>query len=289
MNQQFPIVISTYMREEAKQQKTYYSLPPEAQKNALVFCRESRYDILKKHNPSMNIVQVPETTDLAIARTRQVVIDTVYGMGYDRCWMIDDQVCLQVRNPDGRIKTIKNDGEFWWLYNQMDQLSQEYVHVSVAHRKDGNLPDANGVRKTGLKLGGRAYSNHAFQLNKLKELGVSFDGMWQKDPDLALFEDFYLVLSLLTKGYPNVLFLDGGFEKDVNKPGGVSVHRTSEQQKKCAHALAAEFPQFVKVVEHKGKWNGDMEEGRIDVQVQWQKALKWGQERQSSSGLDRFF
>ncbi len=293
----FPIVITTHMREEPEHQKFFYNIPESYRDIVYVFCRESRYERLKSLNPTMvNIVTIPDETSVGIARVRQVVLDKMMELGFNRVWMADDRIRLMRRNDDLRIRTIKCDSDFEYIYDGINELSKQHIMVSLAHRKVGALKGANGVPFVGCKYAGRAYTNYAIQLDKFKEMGISFDGMWKKDNEISLFEDFYVVLSLLTRGIANVLWTDGSFEHSPGYPvGGNSTYRTHELQEKCAYALQREFPQFVKVVQKDASW-GDLKDGRVDVQCFWKKALDFGSGKKSppeesgeTNSLDQFF
>lgn len=280
----FPIVITTYKRENPEDQIAYYRIPEEYRANVYVFTRESLADSLRSKNPGMNVHTIPDDTDIGIARTRQVVFESMRKLGFDRVWMLDDRIRFQRRHEDGRIYVTKTLEDFKYIYDGINSLSKEHIMVSCAHRKVGSMVGGNGKRKMGALEGGRAYTNYAIQLDKFEEIGVRFDGMWLKNPEIRLFEDFYVVMSLLTRGIPNILWTDGSFEHAPgHNSGGNSTYRTLELQEKCAYALQAEFPDFIKIVQKDPTtwWQGEMSAGRVDVQCQWQKALKEGRRLKS--------
>lgn len=300
IDKNFPIVITTYKRETKEEQVLFFQIPEEYRDIIYVFCRESRVELLKKNVPEIkNIVTIPDDTDIGIARTRQVVLDKMRSMGFNRVWMADDRIKLMIRHEDERIRMMRTKEEFEFIYDGLNELSKQHVMVSLAHRKVGSLA-IDGVRKKGVLVGGRAYANYALQLDKLADLGIRFDDMWQKDNEIRLFEDFYVVLSLLTRGIPNALWTDGAMEHypggGKNPTSGNGSYRTQELQDKCARALANEFPDFVKVVQKDASWGENLVGGRTDVTCYWQKALEYGQKKLSgeldepeSVGLDEFF
>lgn len=285
----FPIVISTYNRTDNTQQKTFYQIPEVYWKeHVLVFSRESQATTLKKSNPGMNIITIPDSTDIGIARTRQTVLEHMKELGYSKYWMIDDSLRFHVRQPDTKLQTMKTEEEFHRMYEAVFSYTASYPMVSLAHRKYGAMRNGDGVRPSGIKEGHRAYANYTVDINLFEELGICFDGMWKKNNEIRLYEDFYVVLSLLSKGYKNVLLLDHAFEHTPGKPGGNSSIRTNDLQEKCAKALQQEFPNYVKLKQHDGKW-GDLSEGRIDVQVNWKKLLQTGEETRFGINQDSLF
>jgi hypothetical protein len=293
----FPIVITTLKREDPDEQVAYYRIPEEFRPIVYIFTRESRAALLKEKNPSMNVYTIPDDTDPGIARTRQVVLEEMRKLGHDRVWMLDDRIRFQRRHEDEKIYVARTVEDFQFIYDGINALSKEHIMVSLAHRKVGSMVQGNGKRKIGALEGGRAYTNYAIQLDKFEELGVRFDGMWQKNPEIKLFEDFYVVLSLLTRGIPNILWTDGSFEHAPGHPnGGNFLIRTLELQEKCARALQAEFPDFVKLTQKDPTtwWKGEMSEGRMDVMCYWQKALAYGKSLKTeptteTGALDDFF
>jgi hypothetical protein len=90
-------------------------------------------------------------------------------------------------------------------------------------------------------------------------------------------EDFHVSLSLLTKGLPNMsINWMVQNQNGSNLAGGCSSYRTPERHAESALALKRRFPDFVNVVTKKTKtaWGG---QERIDVIIQWKKAIAHGQ------------
>lgn len=282
-----PIVISTYKRESREQQTTFFSIPENLRDRVFVFCRESRKPLLEKACPEMNIHTIPDDTDIGIASTRQTVLDSMLSKGHDRVWMVDDKLKFSYRDSaDNKLKSCKTDEDFMRIYEEMNNLSKKYAMVSLSNKKDAaligeKLPDG------GVKECGRAYANYALQLNVLKENGVRFDGMWQQNNEIRMMEDFYVVCSLLSKGIPNAITMNAGFDHKVGEAGGNSTLRSQEMQERCCRFLHSLFPQHVKLVTKDSNW-GDLNETRVDVTVQWKKLFEYGSSFTGSS-LEEFF
>ena len=88
-----------------------------------------------------------------------------------------------------------------------------------------------------------------------------------------VMEDFQVILSLLTRGYPNRVFFKWAWDQNgSNSAGGCSVWRTPEVQAEGAHMLHDMFPDFVKVVQKKPKSGWFNGQPRVDVNIQWKRA-----------------
>jgi hypothetical protein len=90
-------------------------------------------------------------------------------------------------------------------------------------------------------------------------------------------QDFWVHLSFLSEGYNTAMICDRLYNPAAsNAAGGCSLYRTNATQRISVGRIVRQFPEFTKLVtkETKGGWFGD--EPRIDVHVQWKKALQHG-------------
>lgn len=266
------IAIPTYMRES--QQKVFNRMPAELQKLTRVYTRESRVDELKKFIPAENVFSLPDDT-AGIAQTRQRVLEDVPSK---KLWMIDDKLIFRRKNREFHI--LAGDPEdFFKMYAG---LSIMLDYVPIGGISPGPMNDKYNEM---LRLNMRLFSNYAIRTDILKQEGIKFTGMYEKNPDVRLYEDFYVVLSLLTRGYSNMLIYDYCFDHVHNSKGGNSTYRTSAMQKMCAEALSSEFPGIIKLVTKNQKtWGGGMDV-RTDVQVSWKKAVESYSKKVSSEEL----
>lgn len=261
------IVIPTLGREET--QKVIYQFPDELKSRLFLATRKASVDKLRKHNPGFNILELPDETD-GIADTRQRCIDL---LPIGKVWMLDDMVKLQKRTPDMRVTGAATPEEVKEMYDLISEGLDYYPMVGLSPRPGNNRVEQ--FKKDII----RSYSCYGLRTDIFKEVGISFDGMYKKDQNIKLFEDNYLILSLLTNGFLNTNVYEYVCSHTHNLPGGNSTHRNNDTQRVACEALQREFPDFVKVVEKEGKKWGQGMDSRPEVHMQWKKAfLSYGEE-----------
>jgi hypothetical protein len=173
----------------------------------------------------------------------------------------------EVKGIPGTLKLEKCDSYmmedlFEELVNWMSLDDVPVVGVSV---RQGNNHNSNIYQEHTRQMG-----FHGIDVQRFKTLGLRFDGQ-------DLMEDFYMTLSLLTKGIANrVMYQYCWNQAGSGAAGGCSSYRTWEIQKRCAEELAASFPDFVTVVEKTTKTTWKEFPTRFDVRVQWKKAYEKG-------------
>src|SRR6516165_1816255 len=86
---------------------------------------------------------------------------------------------------------------------------------------------------------------------------------------VELRSDMCVTLQLLLKGYPNAIWQTTVVNQKRDAPGGCNTWRTDEMSDAEARKLVDLFPRYVSV--------GKRKYGRLEVTVQWQKALRDGQ------------
>jgi hypothetical protein len=86
----------------------------------------------------------------------------------------------------------------------------------------------------------------------------------------------------LEQGYPNYIITEFCWDQSrgSNAPGGCSLYRDGEWQRREVLKLKELHPEFVTVVEKKPKigWGQGMTT-RTDVRVSWAKAMKHGEKQ----------
>ena len=193
------------------------------------------------------------------------------GIGHARQWccdhsvtkalMLDDDLVFATRRNDNKTRfRDSSPREVADLFAHIEHKLDEYAAVGVATREGGNRVTTTLDHNT------RLLRVLAYRTDILRKEVIRFD-------QIPVMEDFYVALSLLTKGYENVKMNymvqnQGG----SNSTGGCSQYRTPEVQAAAAHTLHDVFPDFVKVVQKETKtaWGGGI---RTDVNIQWKKAL----------------
>ena len=272
------IYIPTFMRED--KQKCFNNLPVEIQKMVTLVTHDGRADILRKHNPTANVIDLG-TAD-GIADVRQKILNQSPD---DHVMFIDDQCRFKKRNSSMKYDKMTPD-QFVEMFELVERNLSEYAMVGICDRAGNNryLQDTRSSM--------RMYSVYAINRNAWRENGISFDGLYQKNNEIKLYEDFYAVLSMLTRGLPNLMLCNYIFEAEHGIKGGCSTVRNNELQKKCIEALISEFPDFVKMTRvENASWSTDSHRGgdRWEARVKWKEAFNSSQKETTSSVLDDFF
>ena len=266
------IAIPTLMRED--NQKCFNNMPIWVKGMTVLATRSDRVDELQKHNPDAKVINLGMTD--GIADVRQRLLDYANG---DKVLIVDDSCVFMQRDTELKLSEITEDG---WkdMLNMVEAMLDEYPWVGISDR-GGNNRVVEDVKENA-----RSYSCYGINSKSMSEHGVRFDGMYQKNKEVKLYEDFYATLALLTKGIKNAVIFKYAFNHPHGKPGGNSVFRTTDLQRKCLEALAAEFPGLVKLVKKEDpSWvTGKGEKFRWEAVISWSEAYKSG-----GNSLEDFF
>lgn len=213
----------------------------------------------------------------------QVLLSPVEGIGAKRQWILD-------QHP-GR-KVLMSDDDFRFTARMVDQPTRYFVTYEPAHiermftRLESMLDQVAMAGVTGKGLAntlpyptatGRIHGVLGFRKDILAEQSIRMD-------DFPFMEDFAVNLSLLSQGYPTAKLTTHAYvEGPSNAPGGCSGSRTPNRQRAAALGLFEAFPEYVTIVRRNvPNWHGGE---RLDVRVQWAKALKQGRARRDLLGL----
>lgn len=261
--------LSLYIPTRARtmKQRTYDSLPEKWRKRTTIVCPP---DEVERHKAlGRQAVACPK---MNIGETRDWILDFATKRGDRFIMMMDDDFKIQKRRdddctPSGVPKiTDATPAEVDEAFAWVEATLKEVPHCSFGARSLS--PDVKGDYKEPMKM----LWSLAYDLKVVNAIGARFcKGM--KQP--STMEDYNITLQLLTKGYPNrvsLVWRMGGAQ--ANSKGGCSTWRTTPIQTASAHALKKLFPEFVDLRKKK-EWQG-MEQGMMDVTIQWVKALKAG-------------
>jgi hypothetical protein len=209
--------------------------------------------------------QVLECDYKGIGPTRQYIMDYASENGILKVIMCDDDhIHWYNRIADDSYhlrNATKPEAEaiFERIFDKLD----EYALVGVSARSGNNrffpATELEAIRQNNI---------HGIRVDVYKTEGLRFDRV-------PLMEDFDVILSLLERGYPNLLLTDVAWgQLASNAAGGCSTYRNNELQTKAAHALAELHPGLVRIHTKKAvSWGGGMNE-RDDVIIYWKKALE---------------
>lgn len=248
------IYIPTYGRVD--QQFTLDNLPPVwADACTLVVYREEAPHHVER---GRKVLVVGDEWKRGIPTKRQFIMDHAC---HNKVVMLDDDLTFARRRDDDPTKFRQmHDQDYHEMFGAMDLAMDGFYHGGLGFREGGNRYPMM------VRMHARIMRAHFYR----KDMPATFPR--------HLMEDFHVTMRLLMQGLDNIqLNRWVTNQRSSNLAGGVSEVRTPEVQKAAALAMAADFPQFVKVqeVSTKSSWGGGT---RYDVRVQWKKAIKWGLE-----------
>jgi len=265
MTKDTKIIITTFMRE--KNQKAAFQIPKELHDVTYMFTREDRVDELRKHIPEIiQIVANPMDID-GIADIRQRCIENP-AIGKGKVWFIDDLATFGWRDAELKQHNELSAEQYVQCYERLSSLLEDYMQVGFSPRGGNNrVPESH-------KEVGRAYTTYGLRTDWMQENDIRFDGMYRKNPEIKLYEDYWITLSMLTKGFKNTIIYDYYFNYNHNSSGGNSTFRNLELQEAAAETLRSYFPHLVTIETKEGTWGKMGMENRKEVSIQWQKAFK---------------
>jgi hypothetical protein len=210
--------------------------------------------------PNLPVEFVPETVK-GIAATRQYIVENCperYMV------MLDDDLRLATRDYEGKILPASPEEVDAMFARLENWLQAGFAHCSSSPRFinwDEKIDEYKDCTRMMHVL--------AYDVEKLRKLGASFT----KDVDETFsMDDFHMTLQLLRLGHTNrVDLLHRTNPSASNSNGGASTWRTLASHNRSARRLA-ELHGSVVAVRVKHGWQG-MEGERLDVVVQWRKAL----------------
>ena len=275
MTSSLKIIITTFMRED--KQKSVFQIPASLHEHVYMFTREDRVEELRKYVPeTIRIIGNPMDID-GIADIRQRCVEQVPK---GKVWFIDDLATFGWRDQNLKQFNDMPEQKFVDMYTMLDKMLDDYMQVGFSAR-GGNNHVTDPFKEVG-----RAYTTYGLRSDWMEREDIRFDGMYRRNPNVKLYEDYWITLSMLTKGFKNAIIYDYFFNYTHNNTGGNSTFRTLELQEQAAYELQRHFPQFVTVETKEGVWGKMGMENRKEVRIQWQKAY---QSSQVTTTLDSFF
>lgn len=247
-------------RGRAHKTLTYGNLPPQAKARALHVVPPDELGAYRK--AGLPAVACPA---VGIGPVRQWICDKhdVKTQG-ESLLMLDDDLYFSERRKDDISKFAPTTPRSMdQMFKALDTLALKYAHGGIAPR-DGANRETQRVSLCTRNLRALFYNVAVMRRHKIR-----FDR-------LPVMEDFDVALQLLEAGYPSAKLNSWvQDQRGSNAAGGCSIYRTMEVQAEGARGLARLHPDSVTVVEKpplkSGGWSG---QARLDVRVQWKKALK---------------
>jgi hypothetical protein len=200
--------------------------------------------------------------DMKIGDKRAWILEEFHRRGEEKIIMLDDDLrfATRISETDWHLREIKGEELIPEFERIAERLSPETPHAGFGQRQGNNQLEEVGWKSPGKMC----YALGYYLPVVIKEC------VFRR---IALREDMELALQLLVKGYPNAVYHTTVVDqRGYDKPGGTSFERTVEISNAEAHKLKELFPSYVSTVERAYKASTP----RVEVIVQWQKALEDG-------------
>lgn len=206
--------------------------------------------------------------EIGAPKFRQAAVEELSDQ-YTKLFFLDDDLRFARRVDDWEFKTNAKlqqatPDDLIRAFAVMDQALDEYAMAGLGARGfNQELKDKNW------RYNYRQMRSFGVRTDVMNQCGVRFD----KYP---FWEDFHVTLSLLRRGFPNVV--SNWYVSDTsetNGAGGVSVYRTDDALRACREEFLKEHGEFCTPVDKTAagwkQWDGDT---APDLRVNWRKAYE---------------
>jgi len=255
------IIIPT--RGRIYEQLTLQSLPGELRRRTTLVCPKREASSLYRLYNDLGVKIVIEPyPNMKLAQKRGWIVQEWFRCGYEKILMLDDDLTFRTRisADDWHLRTIWGEELIPEFQRIEDKLGPEYPHVGF-----GQAQGNNWLEEVGWKSPGKMVCTLGYYLPI-----VAKECRWDL---VELRQDMCATLQLLLKGHADAVWNTTVVDQTRDAPGGCSIYRTDEMSDAEARKLADLFPRYVSV--------GKRKYGRLEVTVQWQKALRDGQRNRS--------
>ena len=264
------LIITTHGRKD--KQLTLESLIGSGlmQRTTLV-CPQKEYGYLRSLRDDYNVVAQPDP-NWYLPEKRDWVVKEWVRRGHDKIVLLDDDLRFSTRisKDDWHLRPITGKELAAEFQRLEDKLGPEFPHVGFAQRQGNNT-----IEEVGWKTPGKQVCMMAYYLPIVA-----------KEVDWGLVVcrgDMCATLQLLLKGYPNAVLTETCHDqREFDAPGGCSRYRTVEMLNSEAEKFVSLFPGYASIAQkeyNKKTSKSDKKDSaiRLELIIQWQKALKDGQ------------
>ena len=231
-----------------------------------IVCPQSEYKHFRSLRPDYDVVAQPDA-HWKIHEKRAWILEHWLAEGHEKIIMLDDDLRFATRKSedDWHLREITGEELVPQFKILEDKLGPEFPHVGFGPRQGNDRLDDIGWRIPGKMC----YALGYYLPVVVKECELR---------RVKTREDMDITLQLLEKGYPdavwNTVTVD---QRRFDSPGGTNDERTMETSNQDALELARLHSGYVSTVERAYKSSVP----RVEVVVQWQKALQDGQRRRT--------
>lgn len=248
-------------RGRVNNQLTLENLPPELYVQAILVCPSNEVGRMKQVHPHANVLAQPDDIKF-ITDKRKWLVETCPE---DKMVMLDDDLRFAVRREDdpGLFRKATNEDILQAFRELEETLSEDYPHAGFAAR---GMSIGDSARQGGWQTAKRMMYTLGFYLPIAR--------YWAEWGRIRIREDFDITLQLLSMGFPNKVNFSFVSDQKAFTPGGGDrpEERTVDISNEAAKQLQELHPEYVTLSE-KTFVNSP---SRIEVVIQWQKALKDG-------------
>lgn len=270
-----PIYIPSRSRASVINNGVLRKLPAEQLEHTILVVPQSQRDDYVR--ALKDKILVVGTEKEGISNVRQYIGELAHAAKEKYFCAIDDDVeqfATRVSEDDWHLRQSTPDDMkemFAWIEHNL----QTYAHVGISARGNNLLRGKDGPVTAPKPL---AYEN----VRTLRLLAYQTDKFLACDHGrVPVMEDFDLLLSLLRKGYKNVMsYWWTQDQRQTSAPGGCSDYRDHKLHEDAARKLAELHPGFVRLrtKTNKSKLTHHNEfQTRTEVTVQWKAAFKSSQ------------
>ncbi len=267
------LIIPTYGRKET--QKTHDCLPSKYQPLVHFIVREEEYVFFSKKYPENKIHRLPKTVK-NFANTKQWIREYFTN---DRVFILDDNL-KYIR------KVVERDGK--WLRVDLTERDFDELIVRIQKYLDDFVHGALVIDKS---IGAHQYDSSHYMNGRIMTNIFADFGRWPKDVKFddhlccLTAEDYYVNLSLISRGFANVIITDVCVTKTMREKGGCNTYRTLENHNASCLALKEQFPSFVMIKKTTVKQGAWKDKEMLTTVCYWKKAFKaWANDKLSSKG-----
>ncbi len=241
-------------------QLTLQNLPKDLYPQVSIVCPQSEAFFHRDRFPLTTVVPQPDPS-VTIAKKREWIMNS---FDTEKLVMLDDDLRFAVRREDDPVKFLKATPEqIIQAFKELEEkLTPEVPHAGFSARGSGIGASA---QEGGWQLGKRLMYVLGYHV-PIVRAHAQFGRIETR-------EDMDLTLQLFAKGFPNAVNFSFVVDQQFANKGGCTEERTMERSNADAYKLAALHPNYVKVTQKDYKSSIP----RLEVVVQWQKAMKDGQ------------
>lgn len=255
-----------------ERQITFRRLMPDIRESVVFVVCPEEADYFRRNYPDNEVMVVDK---IGVPAARQAVMD-ISDPDFPYVIFLDDDIRFVCRIDDWLFELPHmrqcTDDDVRLAFQWMEKRLDKYAMVGLSARGMNNgIPDRYEREASRIM--------RAFGVDRelIREEAIRFDAF-------MFWEDFHVTLSLLTRGYPNIMSTVYCTDGTTNDTGGVSMYRNRAALEKERRRFLEMWGPWCKPSEKRAKnWSNIDEETMPDLIVSWRKAYAYGLEHMNES------